>query len=240
MSFTTRDIVLTALCASLYAFLGYLSHLGLFAFGVGVVRFWPVVFIPAVFSIAFSPLIGGFGAALGIFISDMLVHGNPLLSLSVGVPANFLGFYIIGWVYRKLGGRSGLTLYSINILLQFIPLVATVALALAGFIDYSVALTYIVVTIVSILAVVVVIFKAVAPPSQLIAYTIGLMTGSAVIGLGLWVYSQYLVLPFGVYQAPIAYALIWFLWTYYTEIPFLVTLTPPIVKAIEKRVRWTI
>jgi len=39
-------------------------------------------------------LAGGVGAAIGIFLSDMLTHGMPLLSLSVGVTSNFIAFYI--------------------------------------------------------------------------------------------------------------------------------------------------
>ncbi len=234
MEFSTRDVVLTGLCAGLYAFLGYMSYLGVFAFGVGVVRFWPVVFIPAVFSIVFSPLVGGLGAAIGIFISDMLVHGNALLSLSVGVPANFFGFYLIGYIARRIKFSSSILLVII-ILLQFTPLLLTVALAYTGYIGYDVAEIYVAVTIVSIVATLVVIAKAIAPYSHLLAYTVGLMTGSAIIGVGLWLYSQFLTLPSGVEKAPVAYALVWFIWTYYTEIPFLVTIAPAIVKAIEKK-----
>ncbi|MCD6236123.1 MAG: hypothetical protein J7J94_03950, partial [Thaumarchaeota archaeon] len=89
---------LIAVNAALYAAFGYLTYLGLFAPVFGTVRFWPAVIIPAVFSVLFSPRIGGVGAAVGIFISDMLIHGNPLLSLTVGVPSNFIGFYLIGFL----------------------------------------------------------------------------------------------------------------------------------------------
>ena len=74
---------MTSLNGALYATLGYMTFLGLFAPIVGVVRFWPGVFVPAVFAVLFGPVVGGVGASIGIFISDMLVHGNALLSLSL-------------------------------------------------------------------------------------------------------------------------------------------------------------
>ncbi|MEM4430788.1 MAG: hypothetical protein QXM08_06460, partial [Thermofilaceae archaeon] len=67
-------VALTSLNAALYAALGYASYLGLFAPAIGVVRFWPSVFVPALFAVLFGELVGGLGAAIGIFISDMLIH----------------------------------------------------------------------------------------------------------------------------------------------------------------------
>jgi len=95
-------IVLTAINASLYTVVGCLTYLGIVVFGV---RFWPAVVVPAVFSVLFGPLVGGVGAAIGIFFSDMLSHGMPFLSLSVGVTSNFTAFYILGhmtrWVWSQ-------------------------------------------------------------------------------------------------------------------------------------------
>ncbi|RLE80596.1 MAG: hypothetical protein DRJ36_02085, partial [Thermoprotei archaeon] len=96
----TVDLVATGVCGVLYAVVGYLTYLGIFCPVVGVVRFWPVVVIPAVFSVLFGPIAGGVGAAIGIFISDMLVHGNALLSVTVGVTSNFTCFYLIGVLSR--------------------------------------------------------------------------------------------------------------------------------------------
>ena len=96
------EIATIALSASLYAVIGYASYLGIFTPMIGVVRFWPSVFIPAVFAVLFGPRVGGISAAIGIFISDMMIHGNALLSLSVGVPANFVCFYSVGWFTDKI------------------------------------------------------------------------------------------------------------------------------------------
>ena len=58
----TLKISLITLNAALYASVGYLTYLGLFTPIFGTVRFWPAVVVPALFSILFSPWIGGIGA----------------------------------------------------------------------------------------------------------------------------------------------------------------------------------
>ena len=94
----TLVIVLIALNAALYVILGLVTAGLPPVYGV---RFWPAVVGPAIFAVIFGPLIGGIGAAIGIFISDMMTHGMPLLSLSVGVTSNFIAFFILGYLTRK-------------------------------------------------------------------------------------------------------------------------------------------
>jgi uncharacterized membrane protein len=71
----------------------------------GVGNFRPGVVIPAFFSVVFGPLVGGIGAAIGCFLGDFALSffglTTPLLSLVAGVPGNFVGFYILGWLYTK-------------------------------------------------------------------------------------------------------------------------------------------
>jgi uncharacterized membrane protein len=117
------DIALIALDAALYAALGYLffAILPITTPGLGLVRFWPPVIIPAVFAAIFGQRVGALGAGIGIFISDMLIHGNALLSLMAGVPSNVVMFAIIGYVAKKkpnwkipligLGGISTLLVF---------------------------------------------------------------------------------------------------------------------------------
>ncbi len=88
-----RELTLSAMGGALYAIVGYLSWLGLTFYGV---RFWPAVVVPAVFACLYGEWVGGLSAAIGIFISDLATHGNALLSLTVGVPSNFIGFYVMG------------------------------------------------------------------------------------------------------------------------------------------------
>ena len=110
----TRVIMLTAINASLYTAIGYLTYAGIIVQGV---RFWPAVIVPAVFSVIFGPIVGGVGAAIGIFISDMLSHVMLFLSLSVGVTSNFFAFYFLGYSTKKYTLRRYLILSTISLLI---------------------------------------------------------------------------------------------------------------------------
>ncbi|ADM27337.1 conserved hypothetical protein [Ignisphaera aggregans DSM 17230] len=230
-----RDIVLIVFSASLYALMGIATYLGIFAPAVGVVRFWPAVFIPAIFSEVFGPIVGGIGAAIGIFISDMYVHGNALLSLSVGVPANFIGFYLIGYILNRVK-KDSKYLFIASIAIQFIPLIMTIALYFYGYLDTALFIIYTAITAIAIAVTLLAlsIARRYILPRELLAYSIGLMVGSLYIGIGVWLFSQFFPLPSGERNLPVVASLLWFLWTYYTEIPFLLILTPPIVRAIER------
>ena len=170
----TFIIVLTAINASLYTVVGYMTYLGIVMFGV---RFWPAVVVPAIFSVLFGPLVGGVGAAIGIFICDMLSHGMPLLSLSVGVTSNFIAFYILGRMTRE---------YTLK--------------------------------------------------RYLIAATFSLLVGSAIIGIGVCAWSQFFLLPGAKELSPMPIFAAWstFLWTFISEIPFLLILVPPMVETAKK------
>jgi hypothetical protein len=64
-----------------------------------------------------------------------------------------------------------------------------------------------------------------------VACVLGLLAGSAIIGIGVWGFSQIFMLPSGETNLPFYASILWFVWTYATEIPFLVVLVPPILKA---------
>ncbi len=98
MQLKAFNIAIMAVCAALYAVIGILTSFGL---TFGGVAFWPAAFIPAIFAVLFGPYEGGFGAAIGIFIHDTIINGQPLLSLAVGVPANFVAFFLIGYLAHK-------------------------------------------------------------------------------------------------------------------------------------------
>jgi uncharacterized membrane protein len=170
----TRLIMLTSINAALYTVVGYLTYAGIIIQGV---RFWPAVVVPAVFSVLFGPLVGGVGAAIGIFISDMLSHGMLFLSLSVGVTSNFAAFYFLGHFLKEYSFRR-----------------------------------------------------------YLIVSTISLLIGSTIIGVGVWGWSQFFTLPGAASVVPMPFigALSTFLWTFVSEIPFLLILVPPIVEAVKR------
>ena len=227
----TTEIVTIGLCGALYASFGYLTTLGIFAPVIGVVRFWPAVVVPAVFATLFGPRVGGLGAAIGIFISDLVIHGNALLSLTVGVPSNFLSFYLLGYIARKrnsvrveIGGviLSGVFTLLAGILLVYAP----------QYLTGPTSLFFLGVGIIS--AVLTLSVYLMFPHWRLyqIASVIGLGVGSMWIGVGVWFFSQFFVVTTtGETSMPLYGALGWFIWTYYTEIPFLILAVPPILSA---------
>ncbi len=223
------DAAYIAVNATLYALVGYLTYLGIFAPAIGVVRFWPSVAIPALFSFLFGPLVGGVGAAIGIFISDMLIHGNALLSITVGVPSNFIAFYLLGLLSRMEGKKS---LFYSN-LLQLIPVLATLTLYYTQRLDRMIVAVFVSVCLFSLaLSLLLSLFRP-NLRSFFAASSASLMVGSAIIGVGVWAFSQFFILPTGERSLPAIAALIWFVWTYATEIPFLLFLTPPLIAAVE-------
>jgi uncharacterized Tic20 family protein len=58
--------------------------------------------IPAVFAVVMGPWVGGIGAALGTFTASVIRYGTPILTIFSGTPGNFLGFWTLGYVTRKL------------------------------------------------------------------------------------------------------------------------------------------
>ncbi|MFQ6075189.1 MAG: hypothetical protein ACE5Z5_03485 [Candidatus Bathyarchaeia archaeon] len=225
---STVETVSIGLNAALYAGFGYLTYLGIFTPVIGVVRFWPSVIIPAVFSILFGPLAGGLGAALGIFISDMAIHHNALLSLAVGVPSNFVGFYLVGYI-----GRKNLENISTMIGLVFGGSLTAVVIALLqfGFLDHASAVVYASACLLSVVLALILSVIGHEWRSLGVASIVGLSTGSGIIGIGVWAFSQFFILPSGETQLPLYASALWFTWTYCTEIPFLLTLVPPILRA---------
>jgi len=222
------------LCAALYTVVGILTNLGIVTPVVGVVRFWPAVVVPAVFAVLFGPLGGGIGAAIGIFISDMVYpgHGIALLSLTVGVPSNFAGFYLIGYISRKnLSWRKA----ALGLAAGCVVIGLITYLMIGLLIPRDIALMFIGVFIASYLLIIIVGYLLPEWRSYGVASVVGLGVGSAIIGFGLWAYSQFFVLPltFGEWarNAPFYASFIWFVWTFSTEIPFLITIVPPVLKA---------
>ncbi len=232
----TLDIAMIGVGATLYAIVGVLTNLGVISPVVGVVKFWPAVIVPGIFAVLFGPLVGGTSAAIGIFISDMIQpgHGIPLLSLTVGCTSNFAGFYLIGLISgRKMEWRNILlALFAGSIILT----VMTGYLFVIELIDMAVLLLFLGVLFASVAIVIGVGYWKPEWKSYGLGSVIGLLVGSMIIGFGLWAYSQFLDLPLTgfIRNAPFYAIFLWTVWTFATEIPFLVTIVPPIVKACYK------
>lgn len=126
-NFDSRKVALTAMCAALYAAGIYLLLIPT-PWGVGQLRI--AVVIPAFFAFLGGPWVAAIGAAIGTFIGDVIALtpaglSNPLLSLVAGVPANFFGFLVFGYLIKRFNNWKDFT---------WINLVSlTIGNAIAGF-----------------------------------------------------------------------------------------------------------
>ncbi len=195
----TLDVAALALNAGLYAALGYVLYyiLPLTAPGFGTVRFWPSVVVPAVFAVLFGPWVGGAGAGIGIFISDMLIHGNPVLSLMAGVPSNFAMFALIGYVTKK------------NIDWKIPMAGCGVLAALLVWIAYYVlsadlALFFSAIIVGSYLALAVLIVMTPRWRGFEVGSTLGLLVGSSIIGFMVPLFSQFFLMPGSTQLTPLS------------------------------------
>lgn len=231
------QLATTAINAALYAAIGALwTTFPLLIFGV---RFWPQVFVPATFAVLFGPWVGGVGAAIGIFLADVIYgHHDAVLSLLVGVPSNLVGFFVVGWLtnhdFTSLVRRS---LLSMSLAIQ--PL-------------YAVALVYSLYTLFGAtigsptsylaLAGLIVVFAIIALKVARnrwadfeVAASIGLAIGTGIIGVGIVAYSAIFGLPvvLNLGTKPLAgtFAYLAASSNYFSEIPFMVLLTPPVAAA---------
>ncbi len=232
----TIEIAMIGVGAALYAIVGVLTNMGIVSPVVGVVKFWPAVIIPAIFALLFGPLVGGTSAAIGIFVSDMIQpgHGIALLSLTVGCTSNFVGFYLIGFISRR---KMKWTTILLSLIAGSAVLTAmTGYLLLIELIDMEVLLLFLGVLFASVLIVIGLGLWRPEWKSYSFASVVGLLVGSAIIGFGLWGYSQFLELPLTGFErnAPLYASFLWMVWTFATEIPFIVTIVPPIVKVCYK------
>lgn len=214
----TLNIAAFALNASLYVAAGILFY-SVLPISFGPVRFWPQAVIPAVFAVVFGPWVGGLGAALGIFVNDLVLNNNPVLSLMAGVTANFAAFWLIGYIANKktLWVHSVAAYSAITVLLLGIAYLYTDIVYVA-----IVAASYIIFLI----------FVAASRKwrSYEVGSVIGLLVGSAIIGLMVPVYFQYFAQDST--QITLGIGLAYLIWTFTTEIPFLLVLGPPIIEVI--------
>jgi len=234
------NVAIIAICAALYAVVGYLTSFGL---TFGGVAFWPAAFIPAVFAVLFGPWVGGLGAAIGIFIRDLAFHGDPLLSLTAGVTANFTVFFVIGYLSRRNLNRkkilAGLVMGAVIILAGLLLPTLLLPVESSGFAPFSTIVT--VALFVSLVGVSLVLFAVMTKywrefRSFGVGSVIGMGVGAAIVAVAVWAYSQLFFSPTGYFASPLSASLVplIFVWTFATEIPFVLLLGPPIIKACQR------
>ncbi len=217
------------ICAALYAAFG-ISTASFSFLGVG---FLPAVIIPAVFAVLYGPWVGGISGAIGIFIRDMFVHGIPLLSLSAGVPPNFILFFLIGYIaHRSISLKQALTGVTI-------AAIGLTAITVAFLPDFTATLgassEFVLVAMLSTIIPTLVVIAVVAIRwgewrSYAIAAVVGQAAGAALLAVTVSAVSPFFLSYFGVvYGASTIPPL--FVWTFVTELPFLLLVGPPIIKA---------
>jgi len=238
---TSRDITAIAICSALYAVFGYLTA-GLSFFGVG---FLPAVLIPAVFAALYGPWVGGLSGATGIFIRDVFVHGNAPLSLIAGVPANFILFFLIGYIYTKnISLKQALTsisLATIGLVASSIILLSNANFVVAmtkwtgGVSTRAFLLTFGLTVIVSLVITAVVSVRWKKWRSYAIGAIVGQIAGGLLLSITIWLVSPLFLSNLNIYGAPVTaiYVLPIFVWTIATEIPFILLVGPPIIKVVQ-------
>lgn len=219
----TLHVAAFALNAALYVALGILVST-LIPINFGGVRFWPQVIVPAVFAAIFGPWVGGLGAAVGIFVSDMALGGSPVLSLMAGITSNFLGFWLLGYIANsKINRLESSLMYG----------VLTAMAAVVAYIYTSLLSVGIIIGCYAVFLAIIWIRKKWA--SYELGSVVGLLVGSLIIGVMVPLYAV-LFAP-GSTAFPLltdAGILALFTWTFVTEIPFMLVLGPPIIEVIHK------
>jgi hypothetical protein len=167
----------------------------------------------------------------------MLFHGNALLSLSAGVTSNFAMFFLMGYISRRqlnwkkiavgVGLGSIVVGLSASVPLLFFPS----GTGITGLTPLDSVLLFVGVSAGSLAIIVLISILWPEWKNYGIASVIGLGVGSTIIGFVLYLYSQVLPLPGGLADAPTYFILLWIIWTFATEIPFLIIVGPPVIKA---------
>jgi hypothetical protein len=226
-----------AICAAAYAMVGRLTDLGITFIGVA---FWPAVVIPAIFAVLYGPWVGATGAAIGIFARDMLFHGDPLLSLTAGVTANFAMFYIIGYVSQKSFGwkKLALSMTLAGVIVAAGLLLPTLLLPVefenfTGLSTAEIVAIFVLTVVLSLSAIMIVSRRWSEWRSYGVSSVIGQSVGALIVAIGVWGYSQIFYSATGYFQKPVQASLIpiIFVWTFATEIPFVLLVGPPVIKA---------
>jgi hypothetical protein len=231
--FKTQDIAVIAVCAALYAAFGILT--ANFSFlGIG---FLPAVVIPAIFAVLYGPWVGGISGAIGIFIRDMFVHGIPLLSLSAGVPPNFILFFLIGYIaHRNLSLKQAVA----GVVIAAVALLLPVIIYLPDFATFTglstewflVAFTLTVILSLAVITAVAIRWKEWR--SYAIAAVIGQAAGAGLLSVTVWAVSPYFLSYFINGPVSATFIIPIFVWTFATELPFILLAGPPVIKAAHR------
>ena len=230
------DLAVIGVSAALYAIVGRLTDFGVTFIGVA---FWPAAVIPAIFAALYGPWVGGTGAAIGIFARDILYHGNPVLSLMAGVPPNFIMFFIIGYLSNRsfdskkltIGALISLIVVFSGLLLPTLIIPDQFAAVTQGLSTFTTVAIFIATVGLSLAIIAYVSKRWPEWRSYSIGSIIGQGVGAAVLSVMLWLFTQ--MFYSALFPIPLEATLIpaIFIWTFATEIPFVLLVGPPVIKA---------
>jgi len=164
----------------------------------------------------------------------MIIHGNALLSLVAGVPANFVMFYIIGWIAK----RSPKSVFSRKFSIMsaiVIGIIFLVGWYIGTDLSLTMASIFLFFGVLSILLLA--LFEKYWHRWRIFALAsiIGNAAGSLLVGLGVWAFSQFFILPGTLgHNLPFTASMIWFTWTFSNQMPFLLVFCPPILKICQR------
>jgi hypothetical protein len=224
-----QDVAVIGICAALYAVVGRLTA-GVTFLGVGLL---PAVVIPAIFAVLYGPWVGGIGGAIGIFIRDMFVHGNAVLSLAAGVPPNFILFFLIGYLsHREINLKKtliGVVIAAIGLLVPTIVFLPDLV-AFTGLSQLELVLVFSLTVILSLVVIALVAIRYKQWRSFAVAAVVAQAAGAGLLSITVWAVSPYFVSIIGL-ALPISFVIPLFVWTFATELPFILLVGPPIIKA---------
>jgi hypothetical protein len=170
----------------------------------------------------------------------MIFHGDPLLSLCAGVSANFVGFFLVGYISRSSFDWKKLILSAVvgSVIIVAGLLLPTYLLPAESeaFTVLSTSQSIILFVGTVVLSVFIIAIVAKIWPrwrNYGAGSVIGLGVGSAIVAVAVWAYSQVFFSPTGYFKAAIGSSFIplIFVWTFATEIPFVLIGGPLIIEA---------
>jgi len=163
----------------------------------------------------------------------MLVHGIPLLSLSAGVPPNFILFFLIGYLaHRSIDLKKTLIFLTaaavalVVLTVTFLPQIESYT----GLSNLELTLVFSFTVILSLVAIAAVSVRWQQWRSFAIGAVIAQAAGAGLLSVTVWAVSPLFLSYFGK-PFPIVWVLPLFVWTFATELPFIMLIGPPVINA---------
>ncbi len=168
----------------------------------------------------------------------MLFHGNAALSFAAGVPPNFILFFLIGYIAaRNIDTKKIAVALILSAAVVIVGLIVPTLIyptefsALTGGLSTAeILLVFGLTVVLSLVVIGAVAIRWKQWRSFAIAAIIGQAAGAGLLSVTIWAVSP---LFLSYFKAPVGptFILPLFVWTFATEIPFILLVGPPIIKA---------